>query len=157
MWDSTSRVLYSVRPAPTTNDRATQMQSHQSVLKGIGIINQKFILKTDFSYKLKPLSSDSGFSVNLIICLCTPAVLLPFAIVLKGGIYSGSQPPLVLKSFECLYFFFLNSYLAVLEKLYIFTLESSSGGIGIFVKLYLQNACKQVGILDDTSAFGRFD
>ena len=26
-----------------------QMQSHQSVLKGIGIINQKFISKTDFS------------------------------------------------------------------------------------------------------------
>ena len=30
-----------------------QMQSHQSVLKGIGIINQKFILKTDFFYKLR--------------------------------------------------------------------------------------------------------
>ena len=29
------------------------MQSHQSVLKGIGIINQKFISKTDFFYKLK--------------------------------------------------------------------------------------------------------
>ena len=28
------------------------MQSHQSVLKGIGIINQKFISKTDFFYKL---------------------------------------------------------------------------------------------------------
>ena len=29
------------------------MQSHQSVLKGIGIINQKFISKTDFFCKLK--------------------------------------------------------------------------------------------------------
>ena len=29
-----------------------QMQSHQSVLKGIGIINQKFISKTDFFYNL---------------------------------------------------------------------------------------------------------
>ena len=28
------------------------MQSHQSVLKGIGIINQKFISKTDFFYNL---------------------------------------------------------------------------------------------------------
>ena len=28
------------------------MQSHQSVQKGIGIINQKFISKTDFSYNL---------------------------------------------------------------------------------------------------------
>ena len=30
-----------------------QRQSHQSVLKGIGIINQKLISKTDFFYKLR--------------------------------------------------------------------------------------------------------
>ena len=30
-----------------------ETQSHQSVLKGIGVINQKFISKTDFFYKLK--------------------------------------------------------------------------------------------------------
>ena len=29
-----------------------ETQSHQSVLKGIGIINQKFISKTDFSYPI---------------------------------------------------------------------------------------------------------
>ena len=45
------------------------MQSHQSVLKGIGIINQKFILKTDFFYKLT--------AANLRLLL-TPFLRLPY-------------------------------------------------------------------------------
>ena len=40
-----------------------QMQSHQSVLKGIGIINQKFISKTDFFYKLVR----TAFAVRIFI------------------------------------------------------------------------------------------
>ena len=48
----TSGRTKSVQDAPTTNDHFAQMQSHQSVLKGIGIINQKFISKTVFYYKL---------------------------------------------------------------------------------------------------------
>ncbi len=43
-----------------------QRQSHQSVLKGIGIINQKFISKTDFFYKLDP-AQKSGVSFMLVL------------------------------------------------------------------------------------------
>ncbi len=46
-----------------------QRQSHQSVLKGIGIINQKFISKTDFFYNLRPRSKERGQLYVGFICL----------------------------------------------------------------------------------------
>ena len=46
-----------------------QRQSHQSVLKGIGIINQNFISKTDFFYKLRPRSFERGQLYVGFICL----------------------------------------------------------------------------------------
>ena len=43
------------------------LQSHQSVLKGIGIINQKFISKIDFFYKLRAVPKHCPQTIHLKI------------------------------------------------------------------------------------------